>query len=211
MDILTKLFGSTAYVKIMRLFLFNPGVSFETKDVRMRTQVLADTTRRELAYIHSLGLIKRKNFVKEVVKKTKSGEKVVKRKVRGWVLDENFQYIEPLRHILLNSDSFQKENIVNRFKKVGRLKLLVVSGIFVDELERTENRGRIDVLVVGDHLKHRIIKVSLKNLESEIGRELQYSVLKTDDFLYRKSVYDKFIRDVFDYPHEVLVDKMGVI
>ena len=89
--------------------------------------------------------------------------------------------------------------------------MLVVSGIFVDELERTENRGRIDVLVVGDHLKHRIIKVSLKNLESEIGRELQYSVLKTDDFLYRKSVYDKFIRDVFDYPHEVLVDKMGVI
>ena len=47
----------------------------------------------------------------------------MKRKVRGWVLDENFQYIEPLRHILLNSDSFQKENIVNRFKKSWEIEI----------------------------------------------------------------------------------------
>jgi len=193
----------------MRLFLFNPDTPFETKDVRVRTQVLADTAKRELSYIHSLGLIKRKNFIKETARKTKKGEKVTKRKVSGWILDESFPYIEPLRHILLNSDSFQKKGIVDRFKNVGRLKLLVVSGIFVDELERTENRGRVDVLVVGDHLKQRIIKSALKNLESEIGRELQYSVLKTSDFLYRRGIYDKFIRDIFDYPHEILVDKVG--
>lgn len=210
MDTLSKLFGNPAYVKMMRLFLFNPNTPFETKDVRSRTQVLADTAKRELSYVYNLGLIKRKTFFKETRKKPKSGTRITKRKVHGWILNQDFPYIEPLRHILLNNLSFQKDGIVNRFKNAGKLKLLVISGIFVDELERTENRGRIDILAVGDHLKQRVIGAALKNLESEVGRELHYAVLKTDDFLYRRGIYDKFIRDIFDYPHEILIDRIGV-
>lgn len=210
MDILTKLFGGIAYVKIMRLFLFNPKAPFETKDVKTRAQVTIETARREVAHIHNLGLIDRKYFFKETTKKTKKGAKVTKRKVRGWVLNEEFPFIEPLRHILLNSDSFLKKSVTERFKGAGNLKALVLSGVFVDELERTDTRGRVDVLIVGDRLKHRVIRNIFKNLESEVGRELCYAVMKTNDFLYRRSMYDKFIRDVLDYPHEVLIDKIGL-
>ncbi|MBI2109539.1 MAG: hypothetical protein HYT93_05255 [Parcubacteria group bacterium] len=210
MDTLSKLFGSAAYVKIMRLFLFNPTQSFETKDVKSRAQVSQTTARREVSYIHNLGLIKRKNFVKESTKKTKRGIKVLKRKVRGWTLNEAFPHIEPLRHILLSSESFHKESVAERFKNIGSLKLLIISGVFVNELERTNTRGRVDVLLVGDRLKQRPINTALKTLESEVGRDLQYAVMKTKDFLYRRSMYDKFVRDILDYPHEILVDKLGV-
>jgi len=210
MDTLIKLFGGTAYVKAMRLFLFNPGIAFETKDVKVRIQVTPETARREVAYMHNLGLIKQKNFIKETTKKTKKGARVTKRKARGWFLNEQFPFIEPLRHILLNSDSFHKGNVSDRFKNVGRLKLLVVSGVFVDEVGEINTHSRVDILLVGDHLNKRIIHTALKNLESEVGRELQYAVMKTDDFLYRRGIYDKFIRDVLDYPHEILIDKLGV-
>ena len=210
MDTLSKLFGNPAYVKIMRLFLFNPHTAFETKDVKSRAQVSQETARREVAYIHNLGLIKRKNFAKESAKKTKKGIKALKRKAHGWILNGEFSYIEPLRHILLSTKSFHEGSVSNRFKNVGSLKLLIVSGVFVNELERTNTRGRVDILLVGDRLKQRPIHTALKNLESETGKDLQYAVMKTKDFLYRRSVYDKFIRDILDYPHQVLVDKLGI-
>ncbi|MDP3726324.1 MAG: hypothetical protein Q8R36_03960, partial [bacterium] len=188
----------------------NPDTAFETKDVKIRTRVGLDMVRREIARISNLGLVKRKSFFKETEEKTKKGVRKYKRRRAGWILNKQFVFIEPLRNILLNSDSFQKETIVDRFKNIGRLKLLIVSGIFVDEMERTDTRGRVDILLVGDHFKQRIIHASLRSFESEIGRELQYAVMKTDDFLYRRGIYDKFIRDVLDYPHEILVNKLGI-
>lgn len=209
MDVLTKLFGGIAYVKVMRLFLFNPDSAFETKDVRARTRVTLETARREVARIHNLGLVKKKIFTKEKAKKIKKELYITKRKVRGWILDEQFPFTESLRHILLNNDSFHKKDVVQRFKNVGRLKLLVISGVFVDEMGQTDTRDRVDMLLVGDHLKQRVIRATLKNLETEVGCELQYAVMKTDDFLYRRDVYDRFVRDIFDYPHEILVDKLS--
>ncbi len=210
MDILAKLFGGIAYVKIMRLFLFNPEMPFEVKDIRLRAQVTPETAKRETAHMHTLGLIKRKNFFKEVAQKSKKTSRIVKRKVRGWVLNKEFPFIEQLRNILLNSEAFYRGNIVDRFRHTGTLKLVIISGVFMNEWQRTDARGRVDVLIVGERLNQRTIRTAIKILESEIGRELHYAAIKTDDFLYRRSMYDKFIRDILDYPHEVLIDKLGV-
>jgi hypothetical protein len=38
-----------------------------------------------------------------------------------------------------------------------------------------------------------------------LGKELAYAVFDTNDFKYRVSMYDKLLRDMFDYPHERLV------
>ena len=62
MDTLSKLFGSAAYVKVMRLFLFNPDKAFELKDVKSRAHITMEIAGRELTNVRSLGLIKRKNF-----------------------------------------------------------------------------------------------------------------------------------------------------
>ncbi len=50
-----------------------------------------------------------------------------------------------------------------------------------------------------------MIQKTISVLESELGRELSYAIFDTNDFKYRVSMYDKLIRDVFDYPHERLI------
>ena len=45
-------------------------------------------------------------------------------------------------------------------------------------------------------------------MEAEIGRELSYGVFETDDFRYRVSVCDKFIRDILDYSHKKILNKL---
>ena len=50
----------------------------------------------------------------------------------------------------------------------------------------------------------------IKTVESELGRELRYVVLETVDFQYRMSIHDKLVRDVFDFPHQMVTDVLGV-
>ena len=112
----------------------------------------------------------------------------------------------PLRHVVMSLDPLnRREELVNRFKNCGRLKLLVVSGIFVQESD-----SRVDILVVGDGLEKRAIESALRGLEAEMGKELTYAFLETPEFTYRMGIYDKFIRDIFDYPHEKVMDKIGL-
>ena len=48
------------------------------------------------------------------------------------------------------------------------------------------------------------------SLEAELGREIRYASFATEDFRYRTGVYDRLLRDVFDYPHRLLIDKIGL-
>lgn len=41
----------------------------------------------------------------------------------------------------------------------------------------------------------------IKGLESEIGKELDYVVFDTKEFMYRMEMYDKLVCDILDYPH----------
>jgi hypothetical protein len=50
----------------------------------------------------------------------------------------------------------------------------------------------------------------IHTLESELGSELRYAVFETSDFSYRLNIYDKLIRDVFDFPHEKILDRIGI-
>jgi len=39
---------------------------------------------------------------------------------------------------------------------------------------------------------------------------VRYAAFPSDEFQYRLDVYDKLIRDVFDYPHRIIVDRIDI-
>jgi hypothetical protein len=198
-DILGKLLGSPARVKIMRLFLLNREQGFENKDVVRRSKVSVGSARRELAHLASLGFIKKKTFLKEIPGDAK--RKPQSKKVNGWFLDPTFPYLSQMTELLIDADFLHKEELVARFKPAGRIKLLIVAGVFIKE-----SSSRVDLLVVGDKLKRPYVENAIKNLEAEIGKELSYAIFETPDFIYRLSMYDKLVRDILDFPHERLVE-----
>lgn len=197
-DILGKLLGGVARVKIMRLFLLNPINGFEAGDVAERSRISLSIARRMTGQLAAMDLVRKRSFVKELVdKRTK---KIKKKRVVGWFLNPEFPYIGELRQLLVEGDFFKQADLAKRFRPAGRIHLLVVSGIFM------QNAGnRLDLLIVGDNLRRATIQKTISVLESELGRELSYAIFDTNDFRYRVSMYDKLIRDVFDYPHERLI------
>lgn len=201
MQILAKLFGSQARVKILRLFLMNPVTGFETKDVLERSKVKQPHVRKEISFLESIGLIKKRPFTKE----TEKSGKIVKKKVQGYFLDASFPYLDSLRTLLLETEFVHKSEIASRFKPAGKIKLLVIAGIFIQDEE-----SRVDLMIVGDNLKRNVLENAIRMLESEIGKELTYAIFDTKDFGYRLSMYDKLVRDVLDFPHEKIIDTTGL-
>jgi hypothetical protein len=100
---------------------------------------------------------------------------------------------------------YKHEDLIEKIGRGAKLQLLIISGLFIKETD-----SRVDMLIVGDNIKENIIESTIKDIESEIGREIKYVVLETQEFKYRLSVFDKLTRDVLDYPHEKIVNKLGV-
>ncbi len=193
MEILAKLFGSQTRVKIMRLFLLNNN-NFELKEISSRSRVSKPNLRKEINNLMSIGFIKNKIITRE-------GSRGGKKKISTWHLNQSFQYLPAIEDLLVNPSILLQKDLVNRFKPIGRIKLMIVSGVFIGEKE-----SRADVLLVCDKLNKIILKQVIKNLEVEIGKELDYVILNTKEFKYRMDMYDKLVCDVIDLPHRKLID-----
>jgi hypothetical protein len=204
-ETLEKIFGSAAKVKIMRLFLFNPSDAFDTRQIIDRAKVTSSSARSELGNMQKIGLIKKKSFFRDFVTGSGKRKKVHRRRTLGWTLDESFEYLDSLQNLLIQVSPMRNGEIVKRLSRVGKLKLVIVSGAFIQNWD-----SRIDLLVVGDNMKKTALENIIKVIESEVGREIRYASFETSDFKYRLGVYDKLIRDVLDYPHETILDKIGI-
>lgn len=204
MDTLTKIFGSSARVKIMRLFLLNSTDAFENSDVASKSKVAALVARKELTMLNKIGFISKRSFFKEISPKTKKG-KPKKKRVSGWQLNSEFPLLNALHNLLISTEPLGRKEIAGKFKNCGKIKLIVMSGVFIQNPD-----SRVDMLIVGDKLKRSVIDHTLRVLESEVGKDISYAFFETSEFRYRLSVYDKFIRDILDYPHVTIVDKIGL-
>ncbi|NLE07295.1 MAG: hypothetical protein GX627_01635 [Parcubacteria group bacterium] len=205
MDILEKLFGSAAKVKIIKLFLFNPDDAFDVAQTAERSKVSIGVARKEISDLEKIGFLKPKTYTKEI-KKQKNRTIVLSRKrVNGWTLDRKFPYVEDITSFLSNINPFKHKDIIDKISRAGKIKLLIIAGVFIKDPD-----SRIDLLVVGDELKNTQLDNIIKIIESEIGKEIRYAVFETKEFNYRLSMFDKLIRDLLDYPHEKIINKLGL-
>ena len=197
MEILGKLLGGIPRVKIMRLFLLNPDEPFGIDDVIERSRIQRAMARKTVTSLLAMDLIEKKTFIQEF---EDAKGKITKKRIQGWILNSEFPYINELKQLLVEGEFFKHSELAKRFKPTGRVQLLVISGIFIQDSE-----SRLDLLVVGDNLRKSFIQKTISVLESELGKELRYAVFETADFKYRISMYDKLLRDVFEFPHEQLI------
>jgi len=189
METLTALFGSQPKVKLLRLFLFNTGLTFSSKELCTRTGCKAPVILRELNNLIKADIIRKRHSTKGVT----------------YILNEKFPYLDPLKNLLTVASIQADDSLTKRFGSAGKIKLVIAAGVFIQNWE-----SRVDLLVVGDDLNISKIESIIKNIESEIGKEIAYSAFETQDFQYRMGIHDRLVRDIFDYPHVTLLDRLGM-
>jgi len=191
MDIVGKLFGSPIRVKLMRLFLFNSSeLAFNLETITKQSRVLPAAARAELKLLEQVGLVKTNN---------QTGKK------KEWRFNPKFSLARQLKYLLDTDFKEQRQDIGQRFSQCGQTKLLIIAGALIGD-----DDGRVDLVLVGDNLRHGLVEKAVKTIEAEVGRELVYALMDTKDFIYRLGASDKFIRDLLDYPHEKLINKLNL-
>lgn len=188
-DVLDKLFGSPYRAKLLRLFVANPDTVFDLKTIGKRVGTVPAKVRKDLALLQAIAFVKTKS----------------KNKVNGWQLDTTFPFISHLRTLLTTELLYKRTALMRRFKSVGKLKFLAISGLFIQD-----PNSRADLVIVGDNLKRPAVDKAVRAIEAEIGHDLKYATFDTTDFLYRYNSSDKFVRDLLDYPHERIINKLAV-
>jgi len=189
MDQLAKLFSSPARLKTIRLFIFNRDTAFSAAEVALRTRLTKEAARKEILDLAAAGLLRKKG----------SGSPA------RLQLNPRFDYLVPLDAFIRDTTSVHPQKIVAALRRAGTVRLVVLSGFFTGIIE-----PQVDILVVGDNLDERALAGAIRALEAELGREIRYAAFATADFRYRLGVYDRLLRDVFDYPHRILIDKIGL-
>jgi hypothetical protein len=182
MEKLSALFGGPAFVRVTRLFLLHPNNSYSTRNLREKTRCSTEELRP---------------VVRDLLRAT-----VLKKRGGKLALNVDCPFLLPLRDLLIG-EMLADLNLTKRLEKTGAIKLLIAAGVFIDDSE-----SRSDILIVADRLNLKNLRKMVTSLEADVGQEIRYTAFTPKEFNYRLGLNDKLIRDILDYPHEKLVNKI---
>ena len=190
------LFGSRTRVKLLHLFLSNPGKSFYVREITRLIDEQINSVRRELANMTTVGIVTSDTADNKLY----------------YEVNQRYEHYVPLRAIFAGEKMVptQKETTVKKtwyddLRAVSGVRIAVLAGVLVKG-----STSAIDVLVAGDVNQARFKKV-IKAAETVEGRELNYVVLSYDDFYYRLSVRDRFITEIITGKCITLVDDDSIL
>lgn len=169
----------------MRLFIFNPNLIFTASEVSKRAKTTSTSARRELGGLVKAGLIKKG--------------------AKGYTLNRSYRYLTAIGNFLIDATPLSEKEIVSKISSAGNVKLVLIAGVFLHNPD-----SRVDILIVGDHIKQGKLLAVISSIEAELGKELRYAVFETQDFQYRLGIYDKLIRDILESQHSKILNKLGL-
>ena len=125
-----------------------------------------------------------------------------------YYLNRQFQYMDELMDLVLKSSPEEKEKMTEGLLKLGRVKLAIATGIFLNKVNA--EAIATDLFLVGDDISRRKLRSFLKSLEADVGKEVRYVVMEKEEFQYRMGMFDRFIRVILEGPHEKLINRLGI-
>lgn len=193
------LFGSKTRVKLLHLFLNNPGKSFYVREITRLIDEQINSVRRELSNLLEVGVITSDNADNKLY----------------YEVNQRYEYYVPFRAIFadepIESVSQSSQHTISEapwyplVAQLPGLRLALVAGVFVKG-----STSPVDLLLVGKIPPAKLKRV-VKEIEGMESRELNYSVLTYDEFYYRLSVRDKFISQILQSKHTVLSDPDNIL
>lgn len=205
-QLLEQFFGGSSKMRLWKIFTLNSTRQFTLRELVKLTKSKSDTL------IPDLREFMRKGVIQAIRKQDLEKDKKVKCIVYSLVHD--FPLLPEITQMILTAIPRSGEKVLAQLLPLQRLKAVLLSGFFTSKLgigaqsSSSTSQSSIDMLLVFDKLPSNILPV-INELEHHLGRELRYAALDQDDFKYRHSIGDKLIRDVLDFEHQVVMDKMG--
>ena len=205
---LEKIFGSQEKVRLLRLFVANKDKFFELEEIEEKILCKREVLRKLLEQLEKSKLIikTKKKFAKVVEYNNKKVKNIPTKEYNCYEINKDFRFIESLEALLFDMESIDREELLEKFKNIGKVILFVVGGVFTNE-----EKSRADIVFVGETINKKLIDDVLLELTADYGIDLNVVFYDLEEFEYRVKMFDKFIKDIFRYKHEIIVNITKII
>lgn len=195
-DFLSRFMNDGTRARVVRALVLNEHEVFAPEQMAKRAALSERSAKTALIALERMGIARRGKVAKIETGKKKPATRDV------WFFDPHFSHARALAGFVREISPLKYEEVLDALRKTGRLSVVVLSGTFVGDTTRPA-----DILLAGEGLSERRLEAAVRGLEGVFGRELRYASFPTDEFRYRLTVQDKLLRDTFDFPHRILLDK----
>ncbi len=181
-----QFFNSEIKSRLIKFFTYNHNKFYEVGDIARKLNLPNATVKSQLLRLLADGFLKSKSS-------------------KAFSVSYKFPYLQDIKNLVLQFPPVTDELLLKEITKIGQIKLFLIAGTLINE-----QKARADMLIVGNRVSEKKMEKFLRIVESNIGKEIRYVLLTTEEFKYRKNMFDRFILDVLEFPHKKLINKLKV-
>lgn len=167
---------SKVRVKLLHEFLTHPTELFYIRELTRKIDEEINAVRRELIHLTAAGLLKEE----------KRGNRIY------YSFNKSYLFHKELVSMVAKSSGLGLA-ITKAAPKLGHVKFVMISGRFARAMPRAKDT--VDLLLVGDIILPQLAEL-IREQEALLSREINYTVMTTDELAYRKTHNDPFIERI---------------
>ena len=191
---LEKIFGSKTRTKLLQLFFENPEKSFYVREITRVIDEQINSVRRELLNLESVGIIKNETFDNKVY----------------YSANTKHPFAHPFIEIFSKKVDLSRDKDVRTpiWEDYCRPVKNYLKGLIVTN--RLPGQDGIDLLIIGNDKTKKLTRWA-EVIEKKLGKPINYVIMSTDDFNYRRSVQDRFVAEILEMEISEIIDPERII
>lgn len=183
---------SRVRVKLLKIFFERPQELYYVRQLTRMAEEEINAVRRELNRLSKKG----------VLRSEKRGNRLY------YYLNPSYDFYEDLLSLVAKSTGVGGDIRKNR-PKLGKIKFAMLSGKFVRNLKSQQNE--VDLLIVGEIVLPELAALVRKE-EARRETEINYTVMKQDEFMFRKDRRDPFLLGILSKSRIMIIgDEEGLV
>ena len=181
---LEKLFGSKTRAKLLALFFENTEKSYYVREITRVIEEQINSVRRELTNLSALGLVKIENYENKVYYSANMKHPFARPMTEIFARSSAMNYATDDQKVEVKRSSVWETYV----RPVANL----VSALIITN--RIPGQDGLDLLIIGDNRTHKLTHWA-EVVEKRQGKPLSYAIMSREDFIYRRSVRDRYLMD----------------
>lgn len=185
---LESLFLNPTRIRVIKFFIRSVDGSFGKQDISKRLNIRKNALEREMKFLVANGFLKTKRNGKELI----------------YNLNNKFYLYPEIKNLVERSMPISEDDLISKLHSLGKVQLALIAGVFINK-----DDSRSDLFVVGKVSPSKLNNF-IKYLEAQICKELNFVVMTPEEFKYRYKMFDRFVRDMLDFPHKKLISRIKI-
>ncbi len=184
---LEKVFGSRTRVKIIALFTTGVKRPYYVREIARHVDERLNAVRRELDILQKIGFL----------------ETYLEKRRKYYTANQAFVLFDELASIMQKTGPAVEDSLFKNLDAIGDIDYVCLSGVFTKA-----ETAPTDLLIVGQVDEKRLAGF-IANMEKQLGREITYTPMTSEEYTYRRNFNDLFLRQIFSQPHKELINNIS--